>query len=258
MTLDILICTINEGIQKVPNVLIPKEEGISYVVSMQYTDESYFAMIPDILRERDDVTLTTLKGKGLSRNRNNAIAHAKADILLIADDDNRYTSEQLHTIIECHEDDADEDVILFRSNLNKYYPSEVESYSKAFEDGYYPSSVEMSFKNGIGITFDERFGLGSGRFCAGEESVFLKDCQDNGLRIILVPKVIVETPAVTSSSNFAESKDLQIAKGALFRYLFGWREAIWRCFKEASFYFVHQFANPLRIFHYMMKGMKRL
>ena len=28
MTLDILICTIDEGIEKVPNVLIPKEEGI--------------------------------------------------------------------------------------------------------------------------------------------------------------------------------------------------------------------------------------
>ena len=86
---------------------------------MQYTDEKYIAMIPDILRERDDVTLATLRGRGLSRNRNNAIECSTADILLVADDDNRYTSAQLHKIIEVHEDDADADVILFRFTKNE-------------------------------------------------------------------------------------------------------------------------------------------
>lgn len=258
MTLDILICTIDRGIQKVPNILIPKEKDIRYVVSMQYTEEKYIAMIPEILRERDDVILTTLQGKGLSRNRNNALAYAQGDIVLIADDDNRYTSQQLHTIIETHEDEADADVIMFRSNLNKYFPSVVETYSRAFKNGYYPSSVEMSFKRKIGITFDERFGLGSGMFCCGEESVFLKDCEDNGLNIILVPKTIVETPAITSSSNFAKHKDLQIAKGAMFCYLFGYKKAIWRSAKEAVFHFIHSFANPFIIFRNMHKGISEL
>ncbi len=258
MTLDILICTIDEGIKNIPKILIPKEECIRYTISMQYTDESYFAMIPDILRTRDDITLTMLQGKGLSRNRNNAIAHAKGDILLMADDDNRYTSEQLHTIIDTHTYETEADVILFRSNLNKYFPDKVESYQKAFTNGYYPSSVEMTFKNKIGITFNERFGLGSGMFCAGEESIFIKDCIDDGLNVILVPQTIVETPAITSSSNFAKRTDLQIAKGAMFCYLFGRKEAIWRSFKEAMYHFLHRFANPFTIFHYMMKGIRTL
>ena len=257
MTLDILICTIDEGIEKVPNVLIPKEEGIRYVISMQYTDESFLATIPEVLKERDDVTLLTLKGRGLSRNRNNAIAHATGDILLIADDDNRYTSAQLHKVIEVHEDDIDYDVILFRANLDKHYPSKIETYQNAMADGYYPTSSEISFKNGIGIEFDERFGLGSDAFVCGEESVFLKDCEDNGLTIICYPYKIVDTVSL-STNNFVGNRDLQIAKGAVFHYIFGRREALWRIIKEAIYHAVHSYANPFTIFYFMMKGLRRV
>lgn len=256
MTLDILICTIDEGIKRVPNVLIPKENGIRYIVSMQYTDEKYIAMIPDILRERDDVTLATLWGRGLSRNRNNAIECSTADILLVADDDNRYTSAQLHKIIEVHEDDADADVILFRSSINKYYPHDVETYSKAMADGYYPSSIEISFKKGIGIKFDERFGLGSDAFVCGEESIFIKDCEDNGLTVICYPYKIVDTVSL-STNNFVGNHDLQIAKGAVFHYLFGTRETLWRIAKEAAYHAIHSLANPFSIAYFMLKGMRR-
>ena len=259
MTLDILICTIDEGIRNIPNVLIPKEKGISYIVSMQYTDESYFAMIPEILKERDDVTLTYLKGKGLSRNRNNAIAHAKGDILLIADDDNRYTSSGLRRIIDTYENNQDASVICFKAESYsgvplKWYPSDAMSYEAAFRQGYYTASIEMTMRNNLGLKFDERFGLGSEYLCAGEEEVFMKDAITAGYKALFVPKVIVWSNPDTTGSHFIGNKKMQITKGATFRYLFGTKEAIWRSIKESLYHLIHSHANPLPIFKNMLKG----
>lgn len=259
MTLDILICTIDEGIKRVPNVLIPKEEGIRYVISMQYTDEKYFAMIPEILRTRDDVTLLTLQGRGLSRNRNNALAHATGDILLIADDDNRYTSEGLRQIIETYECNQDASVICFMSESYsgepmKKYPTETMSYEEAFKQGYYTTSFEMTMRNHLDILFDERFGLGSKMLCAGEEEVFMKDVIDAGYEALFIPKVIVRSDADTTGTHFVGNKKMQISKGATFRYLFGTREAIWRSIKEALHHLIHEGANPFPILRNMLKG----
>jgi hypothetical protein len=80
MTLDILICTIDEGILRVPEVLMSPRGDVRYVVSMQWTspragrkdeevEESLLEQVPEVLREREDVTLTFLEGKGLSREK---------------------------------------------------------------------------------------------------------------------------------------------------------------------------------------------
>ena len=50
MTLDILICTIDEGIEKVPKVLMPPRDGVRYVVSMQYTQKTMKERVPAVLK----------------------------------------------------------------------------------------------------------------------------------------------------------------------------------------------------------------
>ena len=42
MKLDVLICTYNERVVHVPDVLLPYRPDVSYIVSMQYTDKKYF------------------------------------------------------------------------------------------------------------------------------------------------------------------------------------------------------------------------
>ena len=132
MTLDILICTIDEGIEKVPDVLMSPRDDVRYVVSMQWTgtraesdscaddevermEERLLERVPKVLREREDVVLTFLKGRGLSRNRNHALAHATADVVLIADDDNRYTAESIGNVFDAYEQHPEVDVIHFQA-----------------------------------------------------------------------------------------------------------------------------------------------
>ncbi len=259
MTLDILICTIDEGICKVPNILLPRIEGVSWVVSMQYSDKQYLDLVPSELKSRPDVVLTYLEGRGLSRNRNNAIEHAKGDILLMGDDDCLYKKSSLLEIIHFYEMNPSCDIVLFAAaNYNgaplKYYPSKLTSFQQAFKEGFYPASVELSMRRGLGLHFDTRFGLGSPLLCAGEEDVLIHDALKAGYNVVVYPMVIVCTDGNTTGTHFISDRQVQITKGAVFRYLFGTTEALWRSVKEAGFYFVHQHANPFPILCNMFRG----
>lgn len=248
MTLDILICTIDEGIERVPEVLMSPRSDVRYVVSMQWTREAMRERVPKVLREREDVTVTFLEGKGLSRNRNHALEMATGDVVLMADDDNRYNEGLINNIFEAYEENRGADVIFFQAldlegkPLHRY-PAD------------YVCSVEMTFRREVKVRFDERFGLGSGRFCAGEEEVWRKDARDAGYHILQVDKPIVMTPKETTGRNFLGNKDLQKTKGATFRYVYGTGNAVWRSVKEAGWWMVHRGANPVPILWNMLQGL---
>lgn len=259
MTVDILICTIDEGVLRVPEVLMEPCEGIGYVVSMQYTDESYLSMVPDVIRERKDVILSCVPGRGLSVNRNNALSLSEADIRVIADDDNRYERSFIDRIVSAYAVRPDADVVCFAAEsydgrLMKSYPSVPMTYGEAFSRGYYPTSMEMTMRRRVDVRFDSRFGLGSERLCAGEEDVFMKDVCDAGFNALFVPEVIVRSRFHTTGCDFLTNECLQVTKGATFRYIFGVREAIWRSVKEACYHLVYSHVNPFSIFCNMMKG----
>lgn len=249
-TLDILICTIDSGIERTANVLLPEQEPVRYIISAQYSGPEP-PLIPQELASRTDVTVNFIKGHGLSANRNNALSMSTADICLIADDDNRYLPQHIGNIIESWQQNPDADILVFQAETLEGQP--LHPYPAP-----YVCSVEITFRRESvlkhGIKFDERFGLGSPRLCAGEEDVFMADARRAGLTIRYVPKAIVRTPGSTTSATFIGNKKLQITKGATFRYIYGTGNAVWRSFKEAGWYLLHKGANPFPILHNMLKG----
>ena len=257
--IEILICTIDDGIERVSGVLMPPIANVRYIVSMQYTDVKFLQMIPASLLERPDVLLSTIPGKGLSKNRNNALDLAKADILLISDDDTRYSEDYIKTVAKAFDHLSDSDILCFESvsydgMLLKRYPSDEMPFNCALECGYCPSSVEIALRGKVRTRFDERFGLGSERLCAGEDDVFLKDASTQGYNISFVPEVIVSTDPDTTGLHFLDNSTLQITKGAVFKHIFGKRNAIWRSVRETAYHCIKSGANPFAIFVNMMKG----
>ena len=119
MTIDILICSLNKGIVKVPDVLLPASEGVRYIVSYQYTDERYLDLIPNELKERADITLYQYKGEGLSANRNLAMDKAKADLIIFADDDARFTDSSIELARSTFENNPDLDVAFFTASTTR-------------------------------------------------------------------------------------------------------------------------------------------
>lgn len=265
-TLDILICTIDDRVQRVPFLLLPPQEGVRYVVSMQCTEERSFSLVPEVLRQRADVEVLMLRGRGLSRNRNHALAHATADAALIADDDMAYTLPRLHRLQQCLHDNPQAQVALFEAidregRLMKRYPTQAMDYRAAMTcRGYYPSSWEMVLRREAfsQLRFDERFGIGSGVFPCGEEEVLLHDAVQQGLDVRFFPIVIGETDRATTGSRFLTDPDVQRAKGAVFAYTHGRHHALCLCLKEALHHLIFSHANPLTTFRHMREGARCL
>ena len=87
MILELLICTINEGVRRVPNILLPQIANVRYLVSWQQTGTVSIDLPEELIRS--DVRVITLEGRGLAANHNNALKNAQGDILLLSDDDTK-------------------------------------------------------------------------------------------------------------------------------------------------------------------------
>ncbi len=190
MTIDILVCTLDDGIYDVKQVLLPENPHIKYIISWQQT-KKYSSIIPQALI-REDVQIYILKGKGLSRNRNNAIKHATSEVCLIADDDVVFNIEGIMRVCEFYQQHPEVDVLTYKFS-SKFNQKKHPDYSfnlKMAPKGYSVSSIEISFRRekiqGI-ISFNELLGLGAPYAGAGEENLFLLDCLNQNLKCHYAP-----------------------------------------------------------------------
>ncbi len=229
MIVNILIATIDDGIDRIEEILLDPRPDVKYIVSHQVTAEEY-RREPAAL-EREDVVVEQLKGRGISRNRNNAIAVADGDIALLADDDVRYRQEYINALIKTFNDDSSIDVACFKiatSGEEESYKDYAErSYLLNEEVHHYVSSMEIAFRlkavKNRNIVFDQRFGLGSKFVSYGEEAVFIHDCIKAGLKVKYVPVYIVEHSAQSATKIKADyTAEKNIFKGAYDARRFGW------------------------------------
>lgn len=231
MEVNILVSTIDKGIHNVEKVLLPAQEGVSYIVSHQFTDEKHKAL-PEGLIKRADVAISQIPGKGLSRNRNNAISLANGDIALIADDDIRYLPGAVERICQIFKDNPDLDVACFKIThgegkpKHKKYPTKTLMLTK--HKHHYISSVEIAFRihpvKSKNICFDERFGLGNDFLPDGEELVFVKDCIKAKLKTVFFPVCIVYHPFEPwppGSSQYTPVRNR--VRGAYHARVLGWK-----------------------------------
>ena len=274
MILEVLISTIDEGIEHIPMMLLSPRDDVRYLISWQRSRTSSTVQGVQVVQEvqkiqkiqtgRQDVKVFMMDGKGLSRNRNNALLHATGDILLLADDDCRYTDEYFDNILNTYAEHPEADIILFKAkDFPKSYPAQVMPLKKAMHHrGYYPSSWEITLRDERRKTKDERqkderlkfnehFGLGSDIYPCGEEDLFLCDAQKGGMNVLFVPKEIVETPVCTTGSLFLLSPDVRRAKGAVFRYCYPRLEAEYRLVKECLHHWIYNHMNPFKLYREM-------
>ena len=218
--LQVMICTYGrEGIQRVAAGSHPKVEGVEYIVCIQKnpTEEEY--PIPKEL-EREDFKLFTTNTKGLSVNRNIALSHASAPLLLISDDDADYSEEGLKTVIETFREYPHTDIIAFKyasTSSHKFYPTESASLANP-PKGYFVASIEIAMRRKSiqgKIWFNENFGIGA-TFPSGEEDIFIHDCLDLGLKGIFMPKTIVRHDGTTTSERNLKLPSRSQTKGAVF------------------------------------------
>ncbi len=257
MILEVLVCTFDDRAGRVSGIFLPPMPDVRYLVSVQYSDEKFKPAFPSAFASRNDISVTCIKGRGLSANRNNALAHATGDILLIADDDVSYEASYFQRILQHFKDDPHLDIACFQAETPdrkpfRRYATHTFDYARQ-PYGTYFCSVEIALRRQAPYPpFDERFGLGAPFLGAGEEEVFLLQAFRRGLSIRYFPEVVVRTEAATTGSRFFTSPPLQRAKGAVLCLIHGPWRAWLRCLKYALSH-IRQ-SNPLRSLYEMTRG----
>lgn len=264
MTVEVLISTINKGVVRIIDNLLPERPDVKYVVSYQYTDERYLELIPQKMLERGDVLFSKIKGKGLSANRNAALALATGDVVVFADDDARFSSEGIDIIKDTFESHPELDVAFFQASTYtgrplKDYPKEETDYDSrpvkmeisALEMACRRTSIQGKLK------FDERFGLGNDCLTCGEQDIWLTEAERMGLKMKYFPKKIVETSTMLKQRMIYVDPSVQRSYGALLYFRRGSR-AYADCFRFAFKAARTGMSHFFPMFHQMLRGISFL
>jgi len=263
MRVNILVSTVDARIRQVEKIISEPRSDIKYIISHQVTDSTY-RPIPVALK-RNDIAISQIEGRGLSRNRNNALSLADGDIGILADDDVLYRNEYIDTVLAAYRADPDLGAACFKiatpAGEPEYKDYCTESYLLNEKSHHYLSTLEITFNlkkiRDNNIRFDERFGMGSELDIFGEEAVFIFDCLKKGLKVKYLPEYIVEhksTSTIKSLEKYSVTNN--IFKGAYDARRYGWLAF------PAAFYGTIRFwgdisrdnKNPLRYLRERLQG----
>lgn len=262
MTLDILICSLNKGVVRVQDVLLPPQENVHYIVSYQYTDERYLDLIPKVLGTRPDVSVYTYKGQGLSANRNLALDKATSDIVMYADDDAHLLPNTPNIVLEHFEHNKALDVAFFCATtytgkpLKKYPADDFDVLAMPTE--YTISALEMACRRTSvqgKIRFDERFGLGTQFLTCGEEEVWMEDALRIGLKMHYYPEKIVETSTMLKKSLVYVDAGVQRSRGAI-EYYKNHQQAWFSCLRFAICSTRKGYCHFLPMMRHLVEGIR--
>ncbi len=155
--------------------------------------------------------------RGLSVSRNMAIRNATADICILCDNDVEYVPGYEEMILSAFEQNPEADLIVFyirrKEKPQPNYPTKrwmnYLSVLKIF-------SPEIAFRRSsvAGITFNESFGAGSGKYLMGEENIFLYDCLKAHKKILYMPLKIAELREEESTWFQGYDKKFFLSRGA--------------------------------------------
>lgn len=165
----------------------------------------------------------SVRQRGLTKSRNAAIRHAKADICLLCDDDEVFVSGYEDRILRAYDALPQADVVVFRiGNHPTALPDRVTRLR--FPQFFRVCSWQLSFRRerllSRGIRFDELLGAGTGN--GGEEELkFLMDCEKAGLQIWNVPVEIASLNPSESTWFDGFTEPFFENRGATTRYILG-------------------------------------
>ncbi|MBE6916160.1 MAG: glycosyltransferase [Ruminococcaceae bacterium] len=182
----------------------------------------------------------SMRERGVGLNRNTVMMRADADVCVFADDDMVFHDGYTDTVAQMFEQHPDADIILFnvdekvpkRYKNTKVVPIGRKNYGKygAARVAFRRERVHMA-----GVAFHLMFG-GGAKYSSGEDSIFLRECLEYGLKMLAVPVAIAELHETRESTWFTGYNDkFFYDKGVLYAHLYGksaYLIALYNCFKH--------------------------
>ncbi len=215
--LSVLIATYRpEGITRVAAMDLPRTEGVEYVVSWQ---EHENAPVPDAVASRPDIKVHRFDLRGVSLNRNNAISHAGAPLLLMSDDDLRYTSAQLTAVIKAFAEHPEVDYasFMYDGTAGKTYP-DAETDISTPPRWFYQTCFEIAVRKSprtARLLFNPCFGPGAPYFTCGEDEIFYLTARRMGLNCRFFPITVTAHPHPSTGQRAISHPGILRTNGAL-------------------------------------------
>lgn len=219
MTLQLLVAAVNKNALELAEEMQIESDAI--IVS-QGNGFSY----EEVTYNEHRIRYFSMEEKGVGLNRNTALLHADADLVLFADEDIVYEKGYQKKVTEAFEKYPQADMLLFNVQATEgretYYNHEF-GRVRWYNCGRYPTysfavKREKLIKNGI--MFSLLFG-GGAKYSNGEDSLFIRDCLKNGLKIYKVPVKIGNEKERPSTWFHGYNRKFFFDRGVLYSYLYG-------------------------------------
>lgn len=180
--------------------------------------------------------------RGVGINRNEVLMRASADICIFADDDMIFKDGYADKVAEWFDSIPDADILIFNLECDKkrYINTKVKKINR-FNYGKY-GAARMAFKRDAvmfsGVSFHTQFGGGS-KYSCGEDTIFLKECIEKGLKVYAVPETIASISDDESSWFGGFNDKYFFDKGVLY-YVLSKKtcslHALYHCFRYRNKY----------------------
>lgn len=253
--IEIFYSTVNSKIEKLIDEIQISEINSLFQISIVHQITEEYSLEPLYLSKvkKLNIRIINLKGKGLSRSRNEALINTRTDYIYLTDDDVNIIPESIFRLVKemsfnNYNFVTGRIAIRGKNKLLKKYPQKNFLYNKF--NCRRVSSVEIildaNFINSHRLKYDERFGLGSD-YPSCEEYIFLSDMIDSGGIGKSFDDIICFHDEVTSGMNI-DNDVYYITRGAMVKRVFGLR----------GFFYIpillKKAIKTKRIFRYLGKG----
>lgn len=172
--------------------------------------------------------MITTQTRGVGKNRNLALLHARGDILLLADDDITYAPDYREQVLSAFRQFPDADLVIFSMDFTRdgqVYRSRKNAdgritLRKGLRYGAASCAVRRESLVKSNLWFSTRFGGGTD-FGHGEDTLFLSEAFRKGLKVYTSSYCLGQTASDSSSWFQGYDEKYFYDQGVLYKSVFG-------------------------------------
>lgn len=216
MKIEVLVSTMNQNTLEIAEKMNIQTDAII----INQTNRLSHECIVDNDRK---IQMFSFNEKGIGLSRNSALMRSRADICLMADDDMIYYEGYEDIIYKAFLNNPSADIILFDveiENSNGEIKKKVKSNGRIYYHNYMKfGTVNIAFRRERIIEKNIYFSLlfgGGAKYGSGEDTLFLTECLNKGLKVYSNDNVIAKIWYRPSSWFKGYNKKFFNDKGALF------------------------------------------
>jgi glycosyltransferase involved in cell wall biosynthesis len=222
MKLEVLVAAVDENVYTLAEHMNISTQA---VICNQCHEVSY----KEFERKGRLIRSWSFDERGVGLNRNNALMRADADLVLFGDEDLIYDDDYEERILREFDKNPTADVLMFNVTAvesRQTYENTRHKRVRWYNYGRYPTyamCAKLESLRKANLWFSLLFG-GGAKYSNGEDTLFIHDCLQKGLKIYAVPVTIGHENAREDNSStwfHGYTDKFFYDRGVLYHYLYG-------------------------------------